>query len=323
MTSFSGSNRRGALFGLVAFAIFATHDVVIKYLGATYTPFQIIFFTTLMSFPLTTMFLMRDETQANLRPAHPWWTAFRTGCTVVAMSSAFFAFAVLPLAQTYAILFATPLIITLIAIPILGEPVGWRRLVAVTVGMAGVVVVLRPGTAPLELGHLAALACAVFSAIAAVIIRKIGKDERTVVLLLYPLLANFLLMALLMPKTYQPMPLLDLGAAALISILGFAAGLFLIAAYKNAEAAMVAPMQYSQIIWAVGYGFVFFDESVDWITVLGATIIIGSGLYIVFREQSGGRSANTPVLNTRSRGYSSSFRISPFLRRKPDKKGPS
>jgi drug/metabolite transporter (DMT)-like permease len=319
MTSFSGSNRRGALFALVAFALFATHDVVIKFLGASYTPFQIIFFTTLMSFPLTTMFLMRDETQANLRPAHPWWTAFRTGCTVIAMSSAFYAFSVLPLAQTYAILFATPLIITLIAIPILGEPVGWRRLVAVTVGMAGVVVVLRPGTASLELGHLAALACAVFSAIAAVIIRKIGKDERTVVLLLYPLLANFLLMALLMPNTYQPMPLLDLGAAALISILGFAAGLFLIAAYKNAEAAMVAPMQYSQIIWAVGYGFVFFDESVDWITVLGATIIIGSGLYIVFREQSGGRSANTPVLNTRSRGYSSSFRISPFLRRKPDK----
>lgn len=318
MTSSSVSNRRGALYALAAFAIFATHDVLIKYLGSGYSPFQIIFFTTLMSFPLTTIMLMRDETQANLRPNHPWWTAIRTFCTIIAMTSAFFAFSVLPLAQTYAILFATPLLITLLAIPILGESVGLRRLIAVTVGLGGVVVVLRPGSAEVGLGHLAALACAIFSAIAAVIIRKIGRDERNVVMLLYPLLANFLLMSLVMPRYYEPMPIVDLGAVAMVSVLGFAAGLFLIAAYKHAEAAMVAPMQYSQIIWATVYGLLFFGEGIDFITVLGATIIIGSGLYIVFREQAGGRSENTPVLRTRSRGYSSSFRISPFLRRKSD-----
>lgn len=317
MSTSSASNRRGAFYGLAAFALFATHDVVIKYLGGTYSPFQIIFFTTLMSFPLTTIMLMRDDTQANLRPAHPWWTAFRTLCTVGAMSSAFYAFSVLPLAQTYAILFAAPLLITLLAIPILGEPVGWRRFLAVMVGLVGVAIVLRPGAEALTFGHLAALAGAVFSAIAAVIIRKIGRDERNVVLLLYPLLANFLVMSLIMPRNYQPMPLMDLGAAALISALGFSAGLLLIAAYKNAEAAMVAPMQYSQIIWAAFYGLLFFDEGVDLFTIAGATVIISSGLYIVMREQSGGRSANTPVLNTRARGYSSSFRISPFLRRRP------
>lgn len=310
------ANRRGALFALIAFAIFATHDVVIKFLGGTYAPFQIIFFTTLMSFPLTTMMLMRDETQANLRPAHPWWTALRTACSVVAMSAAFYAFSVLPLAQTYAILFATPLLITLLAIPVLGERVGWRRLLAVLVGLAGVVVVLRPGTAAMGVGHLAALACAVSSAFAAVIMRKIGRDERSVVMLLYPLLANFILMALLLPGIYKPMPLIDLGAAALISILGFSAGLLMIAAYKNAEAAMVAPMQYSQIIWAAFFGYVFFEEGLDLMTLLGAAIIIASGVYIVLREQSGGGSDNTPVLRTRARGYGTSFRISPFLRRK-------
>ena len=316
MTSTLSPNKRGAIFALIAFALFATHDVVIKFLGGSYAPFQIIFFTTLMSFPLATMMLMRDETQANLLPAHPWWTAIRTACTVVAMSAAFFAFSVLPLAQTYAILFATPLLITLLAIPILGERVGWRRLIAVLVGLAGVVVVLRPGASTLGFGHLAALACAIFSALAAVIIRKIGRDERTVVMLLYPLLANFLIMALLLPGYYQPMPLLDLGAAALISILGFGAGLLMIAAYRNAEAAMVAPMQYSQIIWAAIYGLVFFGESVDLMTFIGAAIIISSGIYIVVREQTGGGSENTPVLRTRSRGYGTSFRISPFLRRK-------
>lgn len=314
----SSSNRRGALYGLAAFALFATHDVIIKFLGSTYAPFQIIFFTTLMSFPLTTLMLMRDDTQANLRPAHPWWTAIRTLCAVIAVSSAFYAFSVLPLAQTYAILFAAPLLITLLAIPILGERVGWRRLLAVLIGLVGVAIVLRPGTSALSLGHLAALSCAIFSAIASIIVRKIGKDERSVVLLLYPMLANFLLMALIMPSQYQPMPLLHLGAVALISALGFSAGLFLIAAYKNAEAALVAPMQYSQIIWAAFYGLLFFDERIDLMTLVGASVIIASGLYIVFREQSGGRSETTPVLRTRSRGYGASFRISPFLRRRSD-----
>ena len=311
----AASNRKGALYALAAFALFATHDVVIKFLGGIYAPFQIVFFTTLMSFPLTTIMLMRDETVANLRPAHPWWTALRTVCAVIAMSSAFYSFSVLPLAETYAILFAAPLLITVLAIPILGEPVGWRRLLAVLTGLGGVVIVLRPGTSELSLGHVAAIACAVFSAFASIIIRKVGKDERNVVLLLYPLLANFLAMSLVMPGSYKPMPIEHLGAAALISILGFSAGLFLIAAYKNAEAALVAPMQYSQIIWAVMFGYAFFDESVDLITLLGAAVIIASGLYIVAREQTGGRSANTPVLNTRARGYGSSFRISPFLRR--------
>jgi drug/metabolite transporter (DMT)-like permease len=316
MSAEPSSNTRGALFGLVAFALFASHDGIIKALGGTYSPFQIIFFTTLMSFPLTTMMLMRDDTRANLRPAHPWWTAFRTLCALVAMSSAFYAFSVLPLAQTYAILFAAPLLITLLSIPVLQERVGWRRLLAVFIGLLGVVIVLQPGTTDLNLGHAAALLCAIFSALAAVIVRKIGRDERSVVLILYPLLANFLVMALLMPGTYQPMPLSHLGAMAAISVLGFSAGLFLIAAYRNAEAATVAPMQYSQIIWAALLGLIFFDETIGWATLIGAGVIIASGVYIVARENSGGRSENTPVLRTRSRGYGTSFRISPFLRRK-------
>ncbi len=317
MPDSSSSSLRGALFSLAAFALFATHDVFIKLLGESYSPFQIIFFTTLMSFPLTTLMLLRDETRDNLRPHHPWWTALRTLCAVIATVCAFYAFSVLPLAQTYAILFAMPLLITILAIPILGESVGWRRAVAVIVGLAGVVVVLRPTATTLSLGHAAALGAATFSAIAGIIIRKIGREERSVVLILYPLLANFLLMALWMPSSYQPMPLTHLTFVALISILGFAAGLLLIAAYRSAEAAIVAPMQYSQIVWATLFGSVLFGEQTDATTLLGAAIIIASGLYIVFRENAGG-SSTTPVLRTRARGFGSSFRISPFLRRRRD-----
>lgn len=307
---------KGALYALLAFAIFATHDVVIKLLGGTYTPFQIIFFATLFSFPLVTFMLMRDETHGNLRPVHPWWTALRTVCAVLTGMCAFYAFSVLPLAQTYAIIFAQPLLITVLAVPVLGEKVGVRRGAAVLVGLVGVIVVLRPGSTVLSLGHLAALGAAVFGSVASIIVRKIGQEERTVVLMLYPMAANFIIMATILAFVYEPMPLEHLGGIGIISLFGFAGGLFLIAAYRNAEAAIVAPMHYSQILWATFFGYFIFGESVDNATILGTSIIIASGLYIVFRESSSGVSENTPVLRTRSRASTAaSFRISPFLRR--------
>jgi drug/metabolite transporter (DMT)-like permease len=107
-----------------------------------------------------------------------------------------------------------------------------------------------------------------------------------------------------------------LGGFGVISALGFVAGLVLISAYKNGDAAIVAPMQYSQIIWASIFGFFIFGETVDRPTVIGAGIIILSGLYIVFREARLGSKSQTPVLRTRSRGATAaSFRISPMLRR--------
>jgi drug/metabolite transporter (DMT)-like permease len=309
-------NTKGVLFALAAFGIFATHDVVIKVLGATYSPFQIIFFSTLFSFPLVSFMLIRDETAGNLRPVHPWWTLIRTCCVVITAFSAFFSFSVLPLAQVYAILFATPLLITVLSIPMLGEKVGIRRGIAVLVGMAGVIVVLRPGSADLSLGHLAALAAAVFGAMASIIVRKVGREERTVVLMLYPMAVNFIVMAGLLPFVYKPMPIEHLGGIGIISLFGFVAGLLLIGAYKNAEATIVAPMQYSQIIWATVYGFAFFGERVDTPTIAGASIIILSGVYIVLREGAAGVSENQPVLRTRSRASTAaSFRISPLLRR--------
>ena len=108
-------------------------------------------------------------------------------------------------------------------------------------------------------------------------------------------------MGALMPFVYRPMPVEHLGALALISVLAFAAGLLLISAYKSGDAAIVAPMQYSQIIWAAIFGWTFFGETADRVTWIGAGIIIASGLYIVARESFGGRSQTTPVLRTKSR----------------------
>lgn len=309
------SNAKGALFALIAFGVYATHDVFVKILGGIYSPFQIVFFSVLLSFPLATVMLMRDAKPGTLVPVHPWWMALRTGSAVVTGVSAFYAFSVLPLTQVYAILFAAPLLITILAIPVLGEKVRLRRWMAVIVGLIGVLVVLRPGQTDLTLGHLAALAAAVGGSLASIVVRKIGSEERPVVMLLYPMVVNFALMACALPFVYIPMPIEHLGMLAIIATFAWVASRLVIAAYQNGEAAIIAPMQYSQIIWATIFGFVLFGEVIDQPTAIGAGIIIASGLYIVLRESRSGTSEYTPVLRTRSRSETGTTpRVSLFMR---------
>lgn len=308
-------NLKAALMALTAFGLFASHDVIIKILGSGYSPVQIVFFSVLFSFPLAMLYLLRDATPGTLIPVHPWWMVARTVAAVITGFCAFYAFSVLPLAQVYAILFASPLLITILAIPILGEQVKLRRWIAVGIGLTGVLVVLRPGEAELELGHLAALISAICGSFASIIVRKIGREERSVVIMLYPMMANFVVMAALLPLVYQPLPLEDLGKLAVIAVLAWTAGRFLIAAYNTGEAVIVAPMQYSQILWASLYGVLFFDETPDTNTVIGSAIIIASGLFIVLRE-SKSPGSEQPVLRTRSRPETGTTpRISAFLRK--------
>jgi drug/metabolite transporter (DMT)-like permease len=309
------SNTKGALLALLAFAIFSTHDVIVKILGADYSPVQIVFLSVLFGFPWVTLMLIQDPSSGNLRPRHPWWTALRTAATTATGVSAYYAFSKLPLAQVYAILFAAPLLITILSIPILGEVVRLRRWIAVLVGLCGVLVVLRPGAEPLDLGHAAALIAAVGGALASIIVRKIGKDERSVVLLIFPMMTNFVIMGAALPFVYEPMPLEHLAGIAIMSIMVLIASSLVIAAYKAGEAVIVAPMQYSQIIWASLFGVLMFDETMDTATLIGATIIIGSGMYIVLREGRGNSSENTPVLRTRTRTETgTSLRIGPVIR---------
>lgn len=294
-------NAKGAIFALLGFAIFSAHDVIVKYLGSQYSTFQVIFFSVLFSFPMIFTMHLRERSTDNMLPKHPWWSALRVITTVITGMSAFYAFSVLPLAQTYAFLFGMPLVITILSIPMLGEKVGVHRGGAVIVGLIGVMVVLRPGTSDLSLGHIAALTAAVFGAIGSLIVRKIGSEERNIVLLMYPMFANLIVMAVLMPAHYVPLQLFDLGALALMAMMASVASLFIILAYKTGEAAVVAPMHYSQMIWAIVYGFFFFDELPDQITMLGSAIIISSGIYVVFREGRMKASNTTPVLLNRSR----------------------
>jgi len=291
---------RGLGFAFLGFAVFASHDALIKVLGGTYSVMQIIFFATLFSFVPMAVTILTDRTTGNFLPHHPGLVLLRSALMVTSMVCAFYAFSVLPLAEVYSLLFSFPLIVTVLSIPILGEVVRAQRWAAVGVGLIGVLIVLRPGTTEITLGHLAALTAAFCSAFASVLVRKIGNKERAAVLILYPMLLAIAAMSLAQPAVYQPPSLLHLAMMALVGVFSVIAQHLIILAYRAAPAGVVAPSQYSQIIWATLFGMVFFGEKPDGWVAVGASIIIASGVFVVWRETRSNASANTPVLRVRS-----------------------
>ena len=281
------SSLRGALLSLAAFALYALSDITIKFLGADYSTIQIVFFAGIAGVPLIALQMMFERGPVTLRPVMPRLTAVRM--VVVVFNSVFvsYAFANLPLSQAYAIFFLMPLFICVLAVPMLGERIDTARGLAVLVGLAGVVVVLRPGMLDLTLAHLSALVGATIGAFYYIIIRKTGSVESMAVIMLYPTLAQIAAMAVLLPFVYRPMPMEHLGLTWLMAIEGFAGSLCIVWAYRNAPAVVVAPMQYVQIIVATLFGTLYFGEPMDALTVLGIAIIIAAGLYIITRRDTG------------------------------------
>lgn len=288
---------QGAAYAIIGFAAFALHDALIKSL-AGYSVVQILFFAVLCSYVPFSFFLATDKQAKNLRPVNPGWVALRTGCMVASAVCAFYAFQTLPLAQTYALLFAIPMLVTVLAIPILGERVRLIRWTAIIIGLIGVLIVLRPDSTELNSGHIAALAATLFAATSAVSTRKIGANERSATLILYPLLANVVLSGIALGFVYQPMPFSDFAKLAGIGALGMLGQFMIIRAYRSAPAATIAPFQYSQMIWAVFYGYLWFDETPDRYVLIGTGVIILAGLMIVWREST--VSTNRPFLRTRN-----------------------
>ncbi len=288
----------GLGFAALGFGLFATHDAIIKTLGATYSVFQIIFFGVLFAFVPMALMILTDRAVDNFRPHHPWLILLRSLLMIVSMTSAFYAFVTLPLAEVYSLLFAVPLLVTAFSVPLLGEVVRARRWAAVGIGVVGVVIVLRPGLTEFTLGHGAALTAACASAFAAILIRKIGGEERSAVLILNPMLVSLLAMAVIMPPVYVPVDLADLGLMATVGLISVLAQLCIIAAYRAAPAAVIAPTQYTQIIWATAYGALLFAEQPDIYVAAGSAIIILSGLFVVWRESRENVSRKSPVLRT-------------------------
>lgn len=197
----------------------------------------------------------------------------------------FLALQTLQLAETVSIYFFGPMLITALAGPLLGEHAGWRRWLAILVGFIGVMIITRPGLGAFGIGHVYAFLAVVSQAFYVIMTRKMGATETSESLIFYSALVPAILMLPVVP-IYGSMPqeswhwLLLLG-------LGFFGGFghyLLIRAYKIATTSALAPYPYSQMLWMIGLGWLIFDDLPDAWTLLGAGIIVSSGLYILHRE---------------------------------------
>jgi S-adenosylmethionine uptake transporter len=277
------SNLKGALFALAGFALFSVADALVKNLGAAYSPVQIVGFVCLLTLPLIALLWLRSP--VSLRPVHPWLMGLRTLAMIGNGLLITFSFTVLPLAQVYAIAFTMPLLITLLAWPVLGDKITFAGATAILMGLVGVIVALQPGQVTPSIGHLAVVGGVALGAVHYIIIRLTGGVEAAVPMLLYPVSAQAIVTLLLLPSRYVPMPAADLALVAGIALAAFAATLLMIAAYRVAPPIVVAPAQYSQIVWAAVLGTFFFGEAMAFHTVLGMVLIAIAGLIVVARPQ--------------------------------------
>ena len=274
------SNLIGAVLALAAMAVYAANDNLIKFLGM-YNPFQIMFFSIAATLPLLLAHMALDREVGTYRPVMPKWMALRCAVTLVNSVCVVYAFGNLPLAQTYAILFTVPLMITLLAAWMLGEAISLPRGLAVFAGFAGVLIALQPGRDPLTWVHLVAVVGAVLAALSFVILSKTAQVERAALNIIYPSLTQLAAAAVVLPFVYEPMPMTHIGLTWAMAVCGYAGSVMIIEAYRMAPVIIVSPMQYSQIFWAALTSAFIFNEAVTPATWAGLAVIVGAGMYIL------------------------------------------
>ena len=276
--------RRQAIFlALASFALFTTMDTVVKLLSGRWHVLQVMMFTSggglLMALIVAQVRggLHRLKSSVVHRHVMRWMISFTS--TILIFSS----YGQLPLADVYAILFTSPLIATALSVPLLKEPVGWRRWSAVGVGFCGIVIMLGP-TAGFEPIRLLALVGAVLHACGTIFLRWMRSHEPVETFAFYGNLITVLVAGATMPFVgVVPTP----GDAAIAFVAGTIAGIafmLLVQAYHQAEAGIVAPFQYSQMIYGLIVGYLLFRDVPTGSTVLGALVVVGSGIYVFRRE---------------------------------------
>ena len=195
---------KGALLGLAGFGLFSVADATIKFLGDSYHAFQIVAFASLFTLPLIGLLWLRNP--VSLRPVHPWLMAIRTVALIGNALLVTYTFTVLPLAQAYAIFFTLPLVLTLLAWPLLGDRVDAVGGVAVVLGLIGVIVALNPGRVEFGFGHVTAILGMLLAAVHYLIVRRTGGVESSVAMLLYPVAGQALAAFLILPGRYIIQP---------------------------------------------------------------------------------------------------------------------
>ena len=277
----------GILLALVAYAVYSWGDAAIKALGGGLSVFEIGFYMTLVSAVCIALTTPKDEKLLHFwRMKRPWAVQARALSGTAASVLSVIAFTTIPLAEVYALIFLAPLFVTLMSMFLLKEQVGPWRWFAIIAGFCGVLLVVRPGFRELEIGHAAAMVVALLAAFSVILMRSLSARETRTTMLGFLMLYIIGFNGVAMLVTGARTPTLQEAAILLVAGIFAATGnILLLRATRFAPANQLASTHYSQIVWAVVLGALFFQEEPDLLAILGLAIIGSSGLLTVARER--------------------------------------
>ena len=289
---------RGILYLCFGVFIFSLQDAIIKQVSGGYALTEVVFLRSCIGLPILLVLVHREVGwRSLLASSHLLALALRALIMLGAYTAYYMAFPALPLADAVALYFTVPLFVTALAAPVLGEHIGWKVWAAVVLGFAGVLVMLQPGTGLFEPAALLSLVSAALYGTAMLMARKMGNRLPTSVMAFYQngffllgaaLAAGVLHLAGIEHASHpsvaflvRPWVLPTWSDGLLIGICGVVAAtgtMFLTAAYRVARSSTVTPFEYTGILWAPLWGYLFFAEVPRFTTFVGAAIILVAGL---------------------------------------------
>ena len=277
---------RGIFFALVAILIFSTQDAMSKFLVQSVSPFQM----TMMRFWAFGAFslflaLRKGSFTAALKTRQPVWQVLRGVLLIADIWMYVLSLRTVPLAAVQSITLVYPLLVTLFAIPLLGERVGVFRLVAVVVGFLGALIIVRPGGVPLDGGVLYAVGSGTCYALYIVLTRKVSASDSATTSVVYVGAVGLVVSSAVGVFFWHPLDLVTTLLIGYIMVTGVAAHGMMILALTLAPASTLQPFNYTSLPWSIALAYLIFHEVIDPISLLGAGIIVAAGLVVMARER--------------------------------------
>ena len=298
----AGQDVRAALCAALAIFFFALVDLGAKWFGTRHNVIEIMFFRSLFGLPPVLLFAMQSGGNCDglrgfrglvkrLAPAEMPFLLAIGALTSVYLLCLFFALPLASIAEVYSVTYAAPLCIAVMGLVWLAEKATFMQWCALIGGFAGVLFVLRPSGNIFHMGGLAALAGTLCYSLAMVLVRYRGSRIESAVIASCVMASGVVITAPFM-LFVEVWP--DFDAWMMLIVVGLCAGLGQICvttAFRTGRLIIVAPMQYTSIIWAIMFGYIFFDTPLDMVHMAGVAVVIGCGLYITVSAVSHGRSA--------------------------------
>ena len=281
--NFDHANTRGAAIALVSFAVFAGADTLVKLLSERFALFQVTAGVTGLALLFLVAFAAATGKLGQVIPRDPVFAGTRGVLLAGDMMLIYYAFSTISLTDAYVLAFLAPIMVALLAAVFLGERLSVIGYCGIALGFAGVLVVMRPGQGEVHLGHFAAIGSALLFAITLLMLKRTKAHESDLALAAAPLaILSVLAVVIMMVTSGLPAPsLAEAGLFLLGGFMLFLGNILLVRAFRTGAASVVAPFQYSQIIWGAGFGLVVFGAPIELATMLGAVVIIFSGWLVL------------------------------------------